>query len=82
MTCRELTELVTDYLEVRLSFVERVRFQVHLGLCHDCRAYLKQMKGLVEKLGGVPLPVPPPPPAVQAELVERFRNFQRTKTKR
>jgi len=79
MTCRELAELVTDYLEDRLPFTEQIHFQFHLGLCRHCRAYLKQMKGLVQKLGTLPQTLPPPPPDVQAELVKRFRDFQRAK---
>jgi predicted anti-sigma-YlaC factor YlaD len=81
MTCRELVELVTDYLEGRMPFTEQLRFQFHLGMCRHCRAYLKQMKGLVEKLGALPRPLPPPPPDVQADLVQRFRDFQRSKKK-
>jgi predicted anti-sigma-YlaC factor YlaD len=81
MTCRDLTELITDYLEERMTFAERIRFQLHLGMCRHCRAYLKQMKGLIEKLGALPQPLPPPPADVQAELVERFRNFHRSKKK-
>ena len=74
LTCRELTELVTDYLEGRLSFSQRVRFQMHLGLCLDCRAYLRQMKQTIRTLGG--LPAEPIPPHIQEELLRRFRNWK------
>ena len=82
MTCRDLAELITDHLEGRLSFGERVRFQLHLGICHHCRTYLKQMRGMIRKLGKLGeqgAPLPPPSAEVQAELVARFRNFQRAK---
>ena len=83
MTCRELTGLVTDYLEAKLTFGERMRFQLHLGICGNCRAYLRQMRGLVRELRaqGEPVELPPPPAQVQAELVARFRDFQRAKKK-
>jgi predicted anti-sigma-YlaC factor YlaD len=51
LTCRELTELITDYLEDRRSFGQRLRFEMHLGLCGDCRAYLRQMKQTIATLG-------------------------------
>ena len=76
MSCRELAELISDHLEGRLGLVDRVRFQLHLGMCRDCRAYLKQMRGMVRALGA--LPAEPPPAHVQEELLTRFRDFHRT----
>ncbi len=77
MNCQKLAELISDYVEGRLGLIDRLRFQFHLGLCRDCRAYLKQMRGLVRALGA--LPAEPPPAQVQEELLARFRNFQRTR---
>ena len=51
LTCKELVELVTDYLEDRLSAAERRRFDLHLRSCPGCRAYLAQMRGLVRAAG-------------------------------
>lgn len=75
LTCREVTELVTDYLEGRQSFVERLRFNLHLGMCRHCRAYLHQMKRTIRTLGR--LPSEPIPPDVRDLLLERFRNWKR-----
>lgn len=44
LTCRELVELVTDYLDGALSPDDRARFEVHLSECEGCRAYLEQMR--------------------------------------
>ena len=33
MPCQELVELVTDYLEDRLSPVDRIRFEAHIAEC-------------------------------------------------
>lgn len=71
MTCRELTEGVTDYLQGMLPAGRWLRFQLHLGLCRGCRAYLSQMRRTVRALGA--LPDAPPPPDVRAELLRRFR---------
>lgn len=75
LTCRELTEVITDYLEGRMSFMDRLRFRAHVGMCRNCRAYLDQMKHTVHTLGG--LPPEAVPPEVQAELLARFRDWKR-----
>src|SRR6266498_5036689 len=41
LTCKELTELITDYLEERLPQTERTRFEEHLSLCSGCVNYLE-----------------------------------------
>lgn len=74
LTCRELTEIITDYLEGRMSFMDRVRFRVHIGMCRGCRAYLDQMKQTIGTLGR--LPPEDMPPDVQAQLLERFREWK------
>jgi predicted anti-sigma-YlaC factor YlaD len=74
LTCKEVTEAITDYLEGNLSFVEWVRFQMHLGLCFGCRRYLRQMKLTIRTLGA--LPAEPLLPAVRDELIQRFRSWR------
>lgn len=73
LTCQELTELVTDYLEGRLSLMQRVQFHLHVGMCRHCRAYLRQMRMTVRTLGH--LPDEPIPPGMRDELLERFRTM-------
>ncbi|MBI4584613.1 MAG: zf-HC2 domain-containing protein [Planctomycetes bacterium] len=75
ITCRDLTELVTDYLEGRLSLLERIKFQFHLGMCSHCRAYIRQMKQTIQMLGK--LPEEPIPPDIREELLRRFQNWKR-----
>ena len=73
-TCREIAQLVTDYLEGSLTVWERVRFQLHLGLCFACRNYLRQMKYTIATLRQ--LPPDPVPPHVKDELLKRFRTWK------
>jgi len=75
LTCQEVTEVVTDYLEGRQSLMQRLRFQMHLGMCRHCRAYLHQMKSTIDAVGT--LASGPMPPPVSQELLERFRNWKR-----
>ena len=70
LSCRELTEIVTDYAEGRMSFWRRLEVQLHLGMCHPCRAYLRQMRLTAQTVGQ--LPPEPMPPDVKAELLKRF----------
>jgi anti-sigma factor RsiW len=75
LTCREITELVTDYAEGRLSFPDRLRFQLHLGLCRNCRAYVRQVRATASALGK--LPPPAVPPELEQELMRRFEGWKK-----
>jgi anti-sigma factor RsiW len=51
LSCRELVELVTAYLERALPGEERSRFEVHLAVCRPCRAYLRQLEDTIRAAG-------------------------------
>jgi predicted anti-sigma-YlaC factor YlaD len=76
LTCQELTELVTDYLEGRMPLRQRMRVQMHLGMCHRCRAYLRQMQVTVRTLGK--MPDEGISDDVRSELLECFRALKPT----
>ena len=73
ITCQQITALVTAYLEMRLPFWDRLRFQLHLGTCRHCRRYLRQMRATIAVMGKLP-PEPVPEPVMQ-ELLARFRSW-------
>jgi anti-sigma factor RsiW len=54
MPCQELVELVTDYLEGRLSAVDHARFEAHIADCGYCATYLDQMRQTIRTLGRIP----------------------------
>ena len=54
ITCRQLVELTTDYLEDRLTAPERERFEDHVALCPGCQVYLDQMRATLRALGRIP----------------------------
>lgn len=74
-SCQDLVNLMTEFLEGSLSFSERIRFQIHLGFCRGCRAYLNQMKTTIHTLGQ--LPAEPIPDDVREELLKRFRTWNK-----
>lgn len=74
LTCREVAELVTEYLEGRMSWMQRLQFQLHVGMCAVCRRYLRQMRATTKTLGK--LPDEPLPKEVETELLDRFRAWK------
>jgi anti-sigma factor RsiW len=51
ISCQELVELVTDYLEGRLSWSDRRRVEDHLRLCDPCTTYVEQMRATIAATG-------------------------------
>ena len=51
LTCREVVELLSDYLEGALAPRERARVVAHLQTCPDCAAYLAQLQTTICALG-------------------------------
>jgi anti-sigma factor RsiW len=51
LSCQELTELVTDYLEGALPPAERTRFEEHLAECGNCELYLEQIRATITLTG-------------------------------
>lgn len=51
LACQQAVELVTDYLEGRLSRRARTRFERHLAACPNCSAYLEQIRQTIEAAG-------------------------------
>jgi anti-sigma factor RsiW len=51
LSCQELVELVTDYLEGRLDPERRARFDRHIADCDGCTAYLEQMRTTIRLAG-------------------------------
>ena len=74
LSCKELTELATDYLEKDLPWRERLRVQVHLSMCRHCRRYLDQMRKVIALLGR--LPIEPVPPNLLEKLLPQFREMR------
>jgi len=77
LTCKEMTELVTDYAEGNLSLKDRVRFQMHVGMCRHCRRYVRQVKAASAALGM--LPPPEMSPELERELLRRFETWTQTR---
>jgi len=75
MRCKEVVELMTDYLEGALSREDAARFEEHIAGCDGCTAYLEQMRATRRLTGR--LAVEPVPDGLRDELVAAFRNWRR-----
>ena len=53
LTCRDVVELVTDYLEGQIADVERRAMDEHLGGCPGCVEYIRQMRLTIAALRGL-----------------------------
>jgi anti-sigma factor RsiW len=77
MKCRDVVELMTEYLEGALSASDRARFEDHIAGCDGCRAYLEQLRAtrsVSSHVGEVMVPE-----ELERELVEAFRSWKRTR---
>lgn len=75
LTCREIVELVTAYLEDALQPSDRERFEEHLVFCDGCGNYLEQMRQTVRLSGRVDGDIPS---KLEERLLEAFRGWQRS----
>jgi len=74
LSCRELTELVTAYLDRSMPRELRQEFLRHLKACPPCFRYLRQLRATARALQRAP--VVEPAPEVRAALLEQFKAWQ------
>jgi anti-sigma factor RsiW len=74
LSCRELVELVTDYVEGALDRRTRSRFERHISGCPHCTAYLEQIRETV-RLTGM-LREDQLEPQARDELLAAFRTWK------
>jgi len=74
LTCQELVELVTDYLESDLSPEDGRRFEEHLDVCPGCATYVEQMRETVSLTGRLREDDLAPP--ARDALLAQFRNWK------
>jgi len=75
ITCQELVELVTDYLDGALSTGQRARFEAHLSTCPGCEDYLQQMRLTISATGR--LTEDSLEPNTRVALLALFRDWKR-----
>ena len=75
LTCKELTEVLTDYLEGVMPLQDRARFEAHLTLCEGCVTYVDHIRQVIKTARTLR------PDDVEAtapdDLLEAFRAWKR-----
>jgi anti-sigma factor RsiW len=75
VTCQEVVELVTDYLERALPADETSLFEQHIDFCDGCSVYVEQMRTTVATVGRVT--EEGVPPETRERLLTAFRERKR-----
>ncbi|HEU5450196.1 MAG TPA: zf-HC2 domain-containing protein [Acidimicrobiia bacterium] len=73
LSCQQMVELVTEYLDGVMEPRRRARFEAHLAGCDGCTNYVEQFRTTVAVVGRLEVDDVPEP--VMAELVSAFRNW-------
>ncbi len=74
ITCREVVEIVTAYLEDALSPADRARFEEHVAGCDGCTNYLGQVRETIRLTGS--LTEEQVPPELRRTLLGAFRDWR------
>ena len=75
LVCREIVELVTEYLGGTLAAPERVRFDAHLATCPPCTAYLAQVRTTLDLAAELGASGAPPDDEAARQLEQIFRSW-------
>lgn len=75
ISCKELTEVLTDYLEGVMPLADRARFEAHLAICDGCATYVAQMRQVIATVHELrPDDIEATAPS---DLLEAFRAWKR-----
>ena len=75
LSCQEIVELVTEFLEGTMDSPLRAAFDAHLAECDGCTEYLDQIQATIRIAGTIEPEALSP--HFQAGLLEAFRHFER-----
>ena len=76
LSCQELVELVTEYLEGALPEADRRRLEEHISGCDGCRDYIGQIEAAVALTNRAQ--PPSLTPQAQEALLAAFRSWKAT----
>jgi anti-sigma factor RsiW len=75
VTCQEVVELVTDYVEGALSAEETSLVEQHLNFCDGCDWYVDQIRRTIDAVGHIRTDEEVPP-ETRAKLLSAFREWK------
>ena len=75
ITCKDLTEVLTEYLEGTMAPEDRAVLEAHLLLCEGCATYVEQMRQVLRTVHA--LQVDEVEATAPDSLLEAFRAWKR-----
>jgi anti-sigma factor RsiW len=75
LVCKEVVEMVTDYLGGTLARADQGRFDHHLSTCPPCTAYLAQVRTTLDLAAELGSAAAPPTDDVARQLGDLFRRW-------
>jgi hypothetical protein len=76
ISCQEVVELVTDYLDQTLPADDTSLFEQHINFCDGCEWYLDQMRATISTVGRIR--EEEVPPETRDKLLTAFREWKRS----
>ena len=73
--CREVVELVSEYLEGAMTPEQTTRFELHLNLCDGCFSFVEQVRTTAAMAGR--LSEDQIPDEMKSKLLTAFRDWGR-----
>ncbi|MDX1572544.1 MAG: zf-HC2 domain-containing protein [Methylophaga sp.] len=50
LSCKEIAQQASDYIDQQYSWRQRMAFRLHLFICSNCRRYINQLDSTIESL--------------------------------
>jgi anti-sigma factor RsiW len=76
LSCQQIVELVTDYLEGALPPDTASLFEEHLNFCDGCEVYLDEMRATIAAVGRADVVEEEMPAETRESLLTAFRHWQ------
>ena len=74
LLCREVAEILTEYLDGAMAADERIRLEQHLLICEGCTSYVEQFRETIRLTGR--LAEEPIPAETATKLLDVFRAWR------
>lgn len=76
LSCQEIVELITDYLEGALPRDVASLFEEHVNFCDGCEIYLDEMRTTIATVSDVASVEDELPAQMREELLTAFRHWR------
>ena len=74
ITCKDVSDTASDYLEGPTTFFQRLHLRLHLAICKHCRRYAKQLRLTSEVAQKISEPQEPTDAEIDS-LIEKLRKI-------